>query len=497
MQQAKLASIDLILVYLLAFLAPISAFSLGVGSIRVEPERILLILCIASLFVHFCLNINPKRQRAVISLLTPIFIVVFYAVILTLLQADIISSLKSTYFNISEINDFIFRRGSKYIYYILMIVYFGLVLNKPEKTYRFIGFMCLSFCILEICGLLQSIVFLVAKVDLFPIMRGNLNDEVLRSESVTVPFAGLNFLRINSLATEPKVLGTLLGYAFFVKLNWRKFSQESKTYLPNSALHNWLDQYMPNTRWLSLLVILLTFSGSGLLSVMSGLWFHIGCHLDSRFNSSLGWKKIKILTLILLGVGIFISVSIGTGDALTGGVVGKVNDFLNVSIFRRLGVVGQDQETDFAGGADPEDGAFLYIVQNRPDFLVSGLGFGGFSNLVMNTDYLRVVYEDYLQSPFARNIFVETIFSVGLPGLLLLLIMFYQINLRYIVENRTARGKNALDVMSAQIIFMAFLIRGGTFLFLLLGLSVANHLNRRAQIISSGNSPSRLNGNST
>jgi hypothetical protein len=309
--------------------------------------------------------------------------------------------------------------------------------------------------------MVQSLVFLISGIDLFPINRTILAEGYTTNftQSVTVNFLGLRFLRINSLAHEPKGLGMLLTFLFFIKLYWSRYRQEH-----SFKTVQLLDSYMFRTLGFSVVVILLTFSGSALISLLSGLVIVILMSLNiKRKIQANSLINFTLATAMVLLIFIFVET-----------LPDKVDSFIQASLLRRLAQFASDSSIDsFYASVDPEDAAMLYNVLNYPSVLIFGLGFGAYSNISL-TYFSKYFSQGF--SPFSRNILIETIFSVGIPGLILLSWFFYKICLQFIFGKYY---KRYIQLMLGHIVLINFFIRASEPVFFTsLGMLFAVYLNR-------------------
>lgn len=455
-------NLDTFLCFCLAFTLPITNFSIHIFGVRTEPQRILISLCIIKLIINLIIPYgqNKFRNKVIFTLFIPIFVAIAYALFLSVsLQPDFIKSIRFT--TDLEIHEFIFKRAYKYISYILLAIYLGLVLKTESKIHTILCSLAAILCITEILGIIQSLVFLVSGFDLFPINRGSLagSDIPHFTESVTVNFLGINFLRINSLAHEPKGLGILITFLFFMKLYWNNYRQDFS--LPKVK---YLDSYMSRTLVISILVLLLTFSGSALFSLFFGLLITIFSLSDVfKFNMKYLFYSITFAVFILFIFILFPSVSNSIDSFFQASILRRVRDFLVESSIE-----------SFYASADPEDGATLYNILNYPSVILSGLGFGAYSNVSLV--YFSKYYPQGI-SPFSRNILIEIIFTVGLPGFILLSWFFYKIN-NFNFYKTYFKKLSYLSLMLKTIILINIFLRANEpIFFALIGILCASYTN--------------------
>ena len=437
----KKFDIDISLCLLLAFSLPITNFIVSIFGIRIEPQRFLMTLCILRMVIHICFTSTNelKRHKLLWKVFFPVLIVIVYAFFLSLFQPDYIESIRTA--SQSDIYGFIFKRATKYLSYLILSVYLALVLNSENKVHAVLCSLATALCITEVLGLIQSFVFLVGGIDILPINRSSITTDSIITQSVAIKFLGLNFLRINSLTNEPKVLGIVTTFLLFMKLYWNRYRQNQ-----GFRMVRFLDSYMSTTLWLSLVVILLTFSGSGLISLSFGLALFI-------FTSGKSIFSFKGNTLIYLTFFFAILVILSIFSTT---LSDKIDSFLQASILRRLGGFTTDSSLEsFYASVDPEDGAALYNILNFPNAVIFGFGFGAYSNISMV--YYNLYYPDGF-SPFSRSILIETVFSVGVPGLIVLSYFLYKINIKFILRKHFLVNY-PLQLMLNQIVVINFFLR--------------------------------------
>ena len=227
---------------------------------------------------------------------------------------------------------------------------------------------------------------------------------------------------------------------------------------------------MSKTLLISVVVILLTFSASGLVSLSCGMAIMILMFIQKSFTRTFSFNANSLIYLILAAVTallLFIFI-----DDFSD----KIGSFLQASLLRRISQFTANFSIESVYASfDPEDGAVIYNILNYPNVMISGLGFGAYSNISLT--YFSKYYSKGL-SPFSRNILVETIFSVGIPGLILLLWFFYKVNLKGIC-NEYNSSAISLQLVLNQLVLMNFLIRSSEpVFFTALGILSALYLNR-------------------
>ncbi|AFZ32189.1 hypothetical protein Glo7428_3728 [Gloeocapsa sp. PCC 7428] len=458
----KILDFDLILCSSLAFVLPFSAFNIYIFGIRIDFERVLLSVCVLNLIIKLFLpdQNKLKRKRAVFTLFLPILIGIIYALYLTPFQVDFIKSIQFN--NDAEIYGFIFKRMLKYLFYIGFSIYLALVLVDERKIKIFLSCLAISLCTNEILGFTQFITFAISGIDLFPMYKVKLTEDFARyHQSATVNFMGLRVLRVNGFSHEPKGLAMVNTFLFFMKLFWSKYARN------NLIIQlQFLDDYMSKTLWLSIIVILMTFSSSGLISFLSGFAFL----LLLRKNKTTFLAKNNLIYWI------FFTTTIVLSFVFFNDLPEKIASFFQNTMVRRLSLFFKEFSIiSFYQSFDPEDGAALYNILNYPFVILHGLGFGAFSNI--SFVYFSKYYSSEL-SPFSRNIMIEMLFAVGLPGTI---IFFYFLNhiykrLRYI--NKFICSNLYLHSLIAIILFLNLFVRSSEpIFFMFIGILSALYLN--------------------
>ena len=452
---------DVFLCSIFAFTLPVTNFSINILNTRIEPQRFMVSLCILRLIIQLILPSAKeiKRHKLAFLLFCPVLLTIIYALFITALQPEVIRSIRAA--TDREIYSFILKRASKYLSYVAFSVYLALVLKTEKKIHTVVCSLAAALCVAEILGMLQSLVFLISGFDLFPINRTSLSEGYTTNfnQSVVVNFLDLRFLRINSLAHEPKALGVFITFLFFMKLYWSQYRQEY-----SSKTVPLIDSYMSRILWSSVVVILLTFSGSGLISLLFGLTIIIFISAKKKLylkaNSLIYFTLATVMVLLLF---IFVET-----------LPDKIDSFLQASLLRRLAQFSADLSIDsFYASVDPEDGAILYNVLNYPSVLISGLGFGAYSNISFT--YFSKYYSQGF-SPFSRNILVETIFSVGIPGIIVLSGFYYKLNFKFICGKYSCA--KYIQLMLNHFVLINFFIRASEpIFFTTLGILAAVYLN--------------------
>lgn len=407
-------SIDLVLCSLLAFITPFKYFDLLGYSLGFpfEIRRTIEVLCIARLIWIVAFNSNYFNKIISKSIFVTLFIIITYALILTLIQPDIVLSIRNI--NASEVYDLIFRRGVKYIAYVFIIIYFSIALKTKKSVHLIISWLIAGFCIAEVLGLVQLVLFQITGTNLFPLVR--LRSDTRWQDIAVVNIAGSQVLRVNSIANEPKALGVLLSCLLIFKFYWQGYRYELE-----SKISRLLNLYMNKTFLLTPIIIALTFSWSGIVSLFSAVVLIALNYFYFKDKIILYCRNFMLNTKFLI---IFISLVFLILNAES------ISAFAEVFLERRGSDIAEDRITleKLYNFLDPEDGAVLYNIYNNPDLLLSGLGFGAYSNLSIDFVTLYYGFKEKIASPFSTNILIETIFSVGVPGLLLLLSFYKKIS---------------------------------------------------------------------
>ena len=349
-------------------------------------------------------SIEKKSLSYSLKIFIPLFLVILYTLFITSFQLDFLLE-KNIYF--PEINtDFIIKRGVKYIIYTAFSLYFATVINTWPKFYTVLLFFISGLCVAEVLGLLQEIVFLTTQVDVLPITRTL--ETGLFYQSATVDFAGLKFLRINSISDEPKGLAGLMSILFIFKFYASSLFDRPKQFL---KVPSFFVNYLKKTWILTLLVIILTFSSSGLLSF--GFVFLVSfVYSLSSFLKTGKFSKLFITSAFLVIFVFFIFTSFPD----------KFGSFIDASILRRASGFFEERTLEsllYSGSTDPEDASAIINIIKFPEIIITGIGFGGYSNLslpIITSFYEGLSLED--ASAFSRNIFIEVLFSSGTIGII-------------------------------------------------------------------------------
>jgi hypothetical protein len=456
-------NIDIAISSFLAFSLPLTNLAFQYIGLRFELQRIGLIICLIRLIVIFLTDNNHRTQfRKVFQILSPIFWLIGYAALVTLIQPSYIENISSV--SIDKVYDFIWKRGLKFLSYIPLVIYLGIVLKSPRNIHTVFCSMMLGFALLEVLGLVQAGCFIVTGIDLFPLKRyiEEGGTTIIKDLSVPVNLMGVRLLRINSLSHEPKGLGVLISFFFIMKVFWRQYRTQF-----DYQVSSLLDNYLSKTILVSLLVLGLTFSSSGIIALiltfpllfLSGFDRKINL---KRLNLPFG-KNIRLILIFATAIAILLFVFNTYSFA-------GFNSFLEQSLFRRTAALEKSINVEaIYQTVDPEDAVFLYNVLHYPTVLLHGLGFGAYSSISLS--FFEKYYSHLSESPFARNIGIETIFSVGIPGLWLIRSLFCRIN------KLSIQGISSMSVLYRIlniIIISNFLIRSSEVMFFaVLGLLVA------------------------
>jgi len=433
------------------------------GSTQFQIEWIFLIIAnlrLVMIPIFQGRSCEKDALKRAIKLFIPIVVVVVYTTALSFLQQDFLSQ-HGLYFGAISDN-FIIRRGAKYIGYLGLSLYFASVVNTWKKFYSVILFLIYSLCIAEIAGFIQSIIYASSGVDILPITRTL--DTGFIEISATVDFLGIKFLRINSLAHEPKELAGAMFILFLFKFYAEPFLNKAKQYI---HLNTIFENYLKKSWFFTLIVLFLTFSGSGIIVLTIILAIIISFQIWRLFILGKPVQQGKIISI--LATGIILLLLFNTNYIIS---------FLDVSILRRIptlfnqGVLIPVEEL----GLDPEDAAAIIQIKRYPNVALYGIGFGGFSNLTLPliVNFYRITIET--ASSFSRNLFIECLFSSGLVGLCAIFI--FAINLF---------KKASLDPFNYAILMLVigsyFMLRGSDQIFFtFIGLSASlNYLNSRGQ----------------
>ena len=375
------------------------------GNNRFQFDWIFILIGCVRLLTLFLYgkSIEKRSFSCSLKIFIPLFLVILYTLFITSFQLDFLLE-KNIYF--PEINeDFIINRGLKYIIYTAFSLYFATVINTWPRFYTVLLFFISGLCVAEVLGLLQEIVFLTTQVDVLPITRTL--ETGLFYQSATVDFAGLKFLRINSIAQEPKGLAELMSILFIFKFYASSLFDRPKQFL---KIPSFFVNYLEKTWILTFLVMILTFSGSGLLSF--GFVFLVSFFYSlSAFLKTGKFSKSFIISAFLVIVVFFIFTYFPD----------KFGSFIDVSIMRRASGFFEERtlESLYSGSTDPEDATAIINVIKFPELTITGIGFGGYSNLslpIITSFYTGLSLEN--SSAFSRNIFIEVLFSSGIIGII-------------------------------------------------------------------------------
>ncbi|MEB3214732.1 MAG: hypothetical protein VKN72_00510 [Nostocales cyanobacterium 94392] len=449
---SKIWSFDFLLCIFLLISAPYQIFDTAVaatfGVAQLQFEWLLIIPCILRL-VYIILfpssRIRIQRIRVIFYLLSPIILIIAYTLLVTTIQPSFLIS-NSVIQDNSTIYSFILKRGSKYLVYMAVSIYISLILKSWERIDIAIRFFVLGLCIAELLGLTQEIIYLIFKINIIPIVRTTRN---FLEVSPTVNFLGLNFLRINSIASEPKVLSVLVVFLILFKFFWSSYIVQ----FPSQKIwFSKMDYYMKTSFPISVLTIILTFSGSGQFALLSAFVLILIFYKHIPTHSRLNQLYIYLICVICLAL-----------ILLLPSIYSAIQSFLDVSILRRAGKLFDKLTLDsllYTTSTDAEDGAFIYSFLSHPLAFSHGLGFGAYSNLAY--EFVKTKYDATIASPFSRNIFIELVSSTGLVGLFLGFIFFKRnaLNFFYI--------KSSIHIIIGFLILLNFFVRANVIVFFII-----------------------------
>jgi len=274
----------------------------------------------------------------------------------------------------------------------------------------------------------------------------------------------MKFVRINSISHEPKGFARLIFHLLIIKIFWSSYRFQAGL---SSKPSNILDVYLCHTSWLSVLVIFLSFSGSGLFSlIFLMLIFTIANWKDFLTLSFLKRKSIYLVISASTLLALFLE-----GDIF----YSYIYDFWDASILRRMSAFFNQftLESLYVSSLDPEDGAVINNLINYPNSVFWGIGFGGYSNL--SIDFVSNRYDLGLEntSPFSRNILVEILFSSGIVGLIGCFMFVKRVLLRFCLKMSIYR-------LLGLMIISSFLVRSSEILFFVnIGILAALTVNLR------------------
>lgn len=445
---SKIWSFDFLLCISLLISAPYQIFDTAVAATfrmaQLQFEWLLIIpslLRLAYILLFPSNKIQSQRIRIIFVLLSPILLTIAYCLLATTIQPSFLISISTIQDN-STIYSFILKRGLKYLVYVAVSIYISLILRIWERIDTAIRFFVLGLCLAELFGLIQEIIYLIYKINIIPIVRITKN---FLEISPTVNLLGLNFLRINSIASEPKVLAVLVVFLILFKFFWSSYIVQ----FPSQKIwFSKMDYYMKASLPISILTIMLTFSGSGQLALFSALIFILIFYKHIPERSRLSNLYIYLFLILLLPVLLLPNIS------------SLIQSFLDVSILRRTGELFDKFTLDsllYTTSTDAEDGAFIYALLNHPLAFFHGLGFGAYSNLAY--EFVKIKYSAEVASPFSRNILIELISSAGLLGLFFSSIFFKRnaINFFYM--------KSSIHIILGFIILINFFVRANVIIF--------------------------------
>lgn len=407
-------NIDLLICMTLVFICPyyigleyIARYYFGV-SIFLQLFRVITILCIIRLIFIFGKKdeLHNRRVRKIFSIFLPITVVTLYTLAISLNQADFLINRYIYYDHLST--DLLFRRGIKYIAYVFLAVYVSAVLDNWKKVYRATLLLVAGLCIAEIVGLIQFIMFTLFNVNIIPIMRSSgIGDETFRMVEPTIFLLGNTWLRINSLAHEPKGFASLMVILLLFKFFWPPLRLKIYYYCKVPMC---LDFYLKKTLFITILTLTLPFSsGVALPLAILGIFLGFSVVEDIAVSRSIRVKKSTALIFSALFV------SLGFYVVYPEAFV----SFFYGIFYRRLSGFFLDYSlSSFQYSLDPEDGAVINNLFNYPMASITGIGFGGFSNL--SIEFVASAYGTAITekvSPFSRNLFVEVLFSSGIIGI--------------------------------------------------------------------------------
>ena len=463
--------IDLFLCIVLVLLAPYAIFDSIARSyvnyfntIQFQIDWVIILLCL----LRFCLLLTSKtKNKRILKLyfiFFPLLVVTVYTLLISFYQTDFLieNGLRQVITGV-PVKNIIVKRGIKYLAYTTLAIYIGLVLNNFVKIHKTLLYLTCSLCVTEILGILQSIIFLVADYNILHVAE-SISEQSFTGTSTSVTFLGMNFVRINSISHEPKGFAILIFHLLIIKIFWSSYRFQAGL---SSKTSNILDVYLCHTSWLSVLVIFLSFSGSGLFSlIFLMLIFTIANWKDFLTLSFLKRKSIYLVISASTLLALFLE-----GDIF----YSYIYDFWDASILRRMSAFFNQftLESLYVSSLDPEDGAVINNLINYPNSVFWGIGFGGYSNL--SIDFVSNRYDLGLEntSPFSRNILVEILFSSGIVGLIGCFMFVKRVLLRFCLKMSIYR-------LLGLMIISSFLVRSSEILFFVnIGILAALTVNLR------------------
>jgi hypothetical protein len=444
---------DLSLCVLLAFSIPLTNVAISWVGIRFDLQRVVTILCLFRLFFLFGTR-DKSHAYKILNVFSPLFLVVLYAALATFLQPVLLQDFG--FASHEKIMSFIASRGFKFVNYIALLVYVASVLKNPFRMHFAVCSLALGFSLLEILGVVQSLTYLFSGIDLFPIKRIVEEGGVISYNDLSVPVNvfGLSFLRINSLAHEPKGLSQLLAFFFVFKIYWKSYRRAF-----SFNTFRWLSLYLERSLVLTTIVISMTFSSSGFFilffEIVAVSFFYLFRKDRSTFAQMSRLVSRFAIPIVCLAFSAVFYFSLNPDYSSS-----PLQSFLGQSLFRRTGALEESINLEsIYSTLDPEDGAFLYNIVHHPFMMLYGLGFGAFSSLSMEFFTVYGLTEYYSESPFARNIGIETISSVGIPGVIMVVACFDRLKCR-----ANSRMRPLYEITSI-IILSNFLVRSSETLF--------------------------------
>lgn len=402
------------LVDALAFLLPFRVFMFEIGlqfQVFYIPMSIILLNLIFQNNLKF-LKINKQ-----------LLLFAFYAVITTV----IISNLFINQWNNNLLYDTFFRTNGRYITSLIKLVFFQLGIfivliniNFNELTiFKALRIFFNGIVIVAMLGLLQLVVYLIFKIDIFPYTYDIDGNPVTAYSNILS--STLNLPRLTSLAGEPKGFAALLSIGLLIiEISRKHFIGFIKRPITLKYL------------FIVLLFLTLSTGGYGLFLI---LYFSLFILRAIRKDYAFKIKYHNIIILLIVSVGVMIFWK-------------PIANAINIRVIDRASQLSKE---------DVDEGIQNFLFEN-PEWAIFGSGSGNIHNLAYNyisSNYLRKIM--YGQIFISRYGYMKFISENGIIGLLLFLLF-----IRTVINNMGNQNKQLSGFWYLAIILsLFFLVRAG------------------------------------
>lgn len=239
-----------------------------------------------------------------------------------------------------------FIKSSTMFFWLLIPIF---AIKQYNQVVKLSVLYVISASIQAILSLVQFLVYLITGFNLFPINRTGLIGENIVTQDAILNLEQTRIIRVNALSGEPKHLALFLCFGlainvFFLVKHYSSAQKQNIFWIIFSCI-------------VQFTALLLTFSTSGYITFMIGLFLYIfWVFIDF---TAIGLILISIFIVLLLSFGYDSIYFVGN---LTDSFVGKI---FELRFIERLNF-------------DDFDQVYLAFIKSNPSYLLVGTGFGNF-----------------------------------------------------------------------------------------------------------------------